>query len=40
MTRVHTLAFRLLIASLVFWSCLATGTQAQTLRHNLGEINE
>jgi len=30
MNRVTTIAFRLLIASLVSWSCLATGTQAQT----------
>ena len=30
MNRVTTFAFRLLVPSLVFWSCLATGTQAQT----------
>jgi hypothetical protein len=30
MTRVHTKAFRLLIASLLFWSCFAARTQAQT----------
>ncbi len=30
MNRVTTIAFQLLVASLVFWSCLATGTQAQT----------
>jgi hypothetical protein len=30
MTRVHTMAFRLLIASLLFWSCFAARTQAQT----------
>src|SRR6202158_6021464 len=30
MNRVITIAFNLLVASLVFWSCLATGTQAQT----------
>ena len=30
MTRVHTMALRLLLASLVFWSCLAARTQAQT----------
>jgi hypothetical protein len=30
MNRTHTMAFRLLIASVVFWSCLAIGTQAQT----------
>ncbi|MCM3871963.1 MAG: hypothetical protein ND895_14865, partial [Pyrinomonadaceae bacterium] len=30
MNRVHTMAFRLLVASLVFWSCLAASTPAQT----------
>ena len=30
MNRVNTIAFHLLGASLVFWSCLATRTQAQT----------
>src|SRR6266498_381689 len=30
MNRVHTMAFRLLVASLVFWSCFAARTQAQT----------
>ncbi len=30
MNRVHRIAFHLLVASLAFWSCLATGTQAQT----------
>ncbi len=30
MNRVTTIAFDLLVTSLVFWSCLATGTQAQT----------
>jgi hypothetical protein len=30
MNRVTTIAFHLLVASLVFWACLATGTQAQT----------
>jgi hypothetical protein len=30
MNRVHTMAFRLLLASLVFWSCFAARTQAQT----------
>jgi hypothetical protein len=30
MTRVHTIAFRLLIASLLFCSCFAARTQAQT----------
>ena len=30
MNRLTTIAFHLLVASLVFWSCLATGTQAQT----------
>src|SRR6267142_926278 len=30
MNRVTTIAFHSLVASLVFWSCLATGTQAQT----------
>jgi hypothetical protein len=30
MNRVTTIPFHLLVASLVFWSCLATGTQAQT----------
>ena len=30
MNRVHTLSFRLLIASLVFWSCFAARTHAQT----------
>jgi hypothetical protein len=30
MNRVNAIAFRLLVASLVFWSCLATETQAQT----------
>jgi hypothetical protein len=30
MNRVHTLSFRLLVAALVFWSCFAATTQAQT----------
>src|SRR6267378_4219468 len=30
MNRVHTIAFRLLVTSLVFWSCFAARTQAQT----------
>ena len=30
MNRVHIMAFRLLVASLVLWSCFASGTQAQT----------
>jgi hypothetical protein len=30
MNRVHTMAFRLLVLSLVFWSCFAARTQAQT----------
>src|SRR5437773_7992575 len=30
MNRVHTMAFRLLIASVLFWSCFAASTQAQT----------
>src|SRR5438552_2960614 len=30
MNRVTTIAFHSLVASLVFWSCLATGAQAQT----------
>jgi len=30
MNRVHTMAFRLLVASLIFWSCFAARTQAQT----------
>jgi hypothetical protein len=30
MTRLHTIAFCLLIASLLFWSCFAARTQAQT----------
>src|SRR5882762_9022100 len=30
MNRVHTMAFRLLLASLVFCSCLTARTQAQT----------
>ncbi len=30
MNRVHTMLFRLLVASLVFWSCFAARTQAQT----------
>ncbi len=30
MNRVHTMAFRLLVASLVFWPCFAARTQAQT----------
>ena len=30
MNRVHTMAFRLLVASVVFWSCFAARTQAQT----------
>src|SRR2546423_15686829 len=30
MNRVHKIAFRLLVPSLLFWSCLATATQAQT----------
>src|SRR6266536_2892279 len=30
MNRVTTITFRLLVASLVFWSCLATATEAQT----------
>jgi hypothetical protein len=30
MNRLTTIAFELLVAALVFWSCLATGTQAQT----------
>ncbi len=30
MTRVHTMPFCLLIASLLFWSCFAARTQAQT----------
>ncbi len=30
MNRVHTIAFRLLVTSLVFWSCFAVRTQAQT----------
>src|SRR6266404_8860653 len=30
MNRVTTIAFHSLVASFVFWSCLATGTQAQT----------
>jgi len=30
MSRVHNIAFRLLIASLVLWSCFAAGTPAQT----------
>jgi hypothetical protein len=30
MNRVHTIAFRLLVLSLVFWSCFAARTQAQT----------
>jgi len=30
MTRLHTMAFRLLIATLLFWPCFATRTQAQT----------
>src|SRR5258705_466819 len=30
MNRVHTIAFRLLVTSLVFWSCSAARTQAQT----------
>ena len=30
MNRVTTIAFHLLVASLVFWSCLGTGTRAQT----------
>src|SRR6266404_3557253 len=30
MNRVTTIAFHSLVASLVFWSCVATGTQAQT----------
>ena len=30
MNRVHTMAFRLFVASVVFWSCFAARTQAQT----------
>ncbi len=30
MNRAHTMAFRLLVPSLVFWSCFAARTQAQT----------
>jgi hypothetical protein len=30
MIRIHTMAFRLLVASIVFWSCFAANTQAQT----------
>lgn len=30
MNRVHILAFRLFVASVVLWSCFAIGTQAQT----------
>jgi len=30
MTRIHTIAFRLIIASALFCSCFAAGTQAQT----------
>src|SRR5438309_5605149 len=30
MNRVHTVAFRLLVTSLVVWTCLATRTLAQT----------
>jgi hypothetical protein len=30
MNRVHTMAFRLLVASIVLWSCFASRTQAQT----------